>query len=172
MLATVVRGCVVAVSTFGAERGAETMWPDVSPWTWWGGVAALLSAWVAVEVWLRQRRVAVSVDGAIVSEEAPPVIPWHASLERCQTALVEYVEVPSGPVIGQTQIAATYAFLPYIYDLCQRLDEEGIPHPEIRKGLTFTGTGEWGEFLAKLWAVRHDPEAAKQVWPKMMEERT
>lgn len=56
MFAKLARACIGAVVLYAAERGAEAMWPSVTPWTWWGGAAAIAMIWVAVEVWLYRRR--------------------------------------------------------------------------------------------------------------------
>ena len=47
------------------------MWPDVTPWTWWAGSAALLAVWIAVEVflhcWRRSRKPQQDFDMPILS---------------------------------------------------------------------------------------------------------
>ena len=85
-------------------------------------------------------------------------------LERCHGELVKYIAKPYDYPIGQQEIAATQEFLPHVVKLCRILDEQGIPHPPIPRGLTFTGTGEWGRFLADLMAVQHDIELARRVY--------
>ena len=86
-------------------------------------------------------------------------------LERCHQEFVTYVGTPFGCPIGHREIAATQAFLPHVKRLGQILDEQGIPHPPIStKGLTFDGTGEWGDFLASLMAIQHDVEQARRVY--------
>lgn len=51
-----------AVVIFAAERGAETMWPEVTPYTWWGIAGAVLVVWAAVEWWLWTRRAPASTN--------------------------------------------------------------------------------------------------------------
>ena len=85
-------------------------------------------------------------------------------LKRCHAELVKYMAKPNNYPISQQEIAATQAFLPHVVKLCRILDEQNIPHPPIPKGLTFTGTGEWGLFLAELMAVQHDIELARRVY--------
>lgn len=55
MLGKVLRGCVGAGVIYAAERGAEVMWPEESPWTWWSAAAVLAVVWLAVEVWWHRR---------------------------------------------------------------------------------------------------------------------
>ena len=98
-----------------------------------------------------------------------PNAPWHDDLERCHEAFVKYIREPYEYPIGQQEIAATQAFLPHIVRLCHVLDEHNISHPPLDAGdLTFTGTGEWGDFMARLMAVRGDLEEARKVYPKML----
>ncbi len=40
---------------FGAEQGAELMWPTESPWMWWGIAGAIAALWIGFE-WFRRRR--------------------------------------------------------------------------------------------------------------------
>ena len=89
----------------------------------------------------------------------------QVELERCHAEFVKYIRNCSGEYpIGQQDIAATQAFLPHVVKLCRILDEQDIPHPPIPQGVTFTGTGEWGRFLANLMAVQHDIEQARRVY--------
>lgn len=55
-MARIGRGCVAAVVIFGAERGAEAMWPTMTPWAWWGGAAILGALWLGAEAVLYRRR--------------------------------------------------------------------------------------------------------------------
>ncbi len=95
--------------------------------------------------------------------------PWHEDLNRCHQELVKYIREPYDYPIGQQEVAATHAFLPHIVRLCHVLDEHDISHPPLdTSGLTFTGTGKWGDFMARLMAVRGDLEEARKVYPKML----
>ena len=88
-------------------------------------------------------------------------------LERCQQALVRYMGSPVGRPINEADIAATQELRPYVYALCEVLDAQEIPHPEVDAAIVFSGTAEWGEFLARLWAVRHDIDKARLVYQIM-----
>ena len=126
--------------------------------------AASLALWWWVYFppkWERRRREAKRAT-KLASTTTP--IEGVAELERCQKRLVIYLTVPVDSPVSQLQIAATQEFLPHVVRLCRILDEQGIPHPPIRRGLTFTGTGEWGRFLAELMAVQHDIERARRVY--------
>ena len=147
------------------------MWPDESAWTWWGVTATLASVWLLTEVilYLRKRRRRLGPE--ILTASLKPLAPWHEELERCHEEFVKYVGTPYEYPIGQREIAATQAFLPHIVRLCRVLDDHGIPHPPIDTGdLTFTGTGEWGTFLASLLALRSDVEAARSLYRDMKAE--
>ena len=112
--------------------------------------------------WIRRRVAARAARAEKLPSTAIAGIP---ELERCHAAFVEYIASCSDHYpIGQQDLAATQKFLPHLHDLCRVLNEQGIACPAIRRGITFTGTGEWGEFLAKLWAARHDIEQARRVY--------
>ena len=92
--------------------------------------------------------------------------PWHEALERCHAAFLEYMKVPASSPISNEEIAATQAFLPHVHELCRLLDKQGIPHPDIPDGLIFDDTGKWGDFMARLLAVRGDIDEARTVKEK------
>ena len=66
MVGKALRACIGVAAIYGAERGAETMWPDVTAWTWWAGSAALVAIWIAVEVWLHRGRRPAAFDMPIL----------------------------------------------------------------------------------------------------------
>ena len=151
--------------------GSFLMLSEFGPWHWYGiaGLMALgipftyISEWRA---WRKERRKRRSVARRTPSTR-PGKTPMRGiqELERCHQEFVKYVGTPYEYPIGHREIAATQAFLPYVKQLCRILDEQSIPHPSIPGGLTFTGTDEWGRFMAELWAVSHDIEAAQRVYP-------
>ena len=53
---TIIRGALGCGLAFGAERGAELMWPDESPWMWWSIAGAIAILWVGLELVHRRRK--------------------------------------------------------------------------------------------------------------------
>ena len=113
----------------------------------------------------------------IAASEAPRIMRWWRrrgwgttplkgvdELERCQQALIKYMEVPIHSPISEAEIAATGELLPHVHALIRVLDEQDVPHPKLDAGIVFTGTVVWRDFLAQLWAVRDDEEKARQVY--------
>ena len=78
------------------------------------------------------------------------VPPWHEDLERCHQELVKYMGTPLGRKIDHRIISASAALYPHMAKLCEVLDEQQIPHPEIDYGVTIVNTGIWSKFLGKL----------------------
>lgn len=88
---------------------------------------------------------------------------WHDDLWSAQAALVEYRRSLSGGDLDKH--AAKQALLPHLYALCRALDEMNIPHPPIDEGLfLLDNQAEWGDFIARLWAVRRDISLARKVY--------
>lgn len=99
-----------------------------------------------------------------------PKAPWHDDLDRCHRELVNYIREPYEYPIGQREIATTQAFLPHIVRLCRVLDKYSISYPPLdTRATTFTDTGKWGDFMARLMACQNDLAEARRVWPKMEE---
>ena len=112
--------------------------------------------------WFRRLR-----EAQRLAATAPTTTPIEGipELERCHAALVEYIASCTDKYpIGQQDIAASQKFLPHVVRLYRLLDEQNISHPPIRRGVTFTGTGELGRFLAELMAVQHDIKQARRVY--------
>ena len=145
--------------------------------SWGEGLTKTTDKWVMVVFWvlmvasvglilfglyrMRHPQGACNVDA--------PKAPWHDDLDRCHKKLVKYSREPYEYPVGHQEIAATQAFLPHIVRLCHVLDEHDISHPPLdTSDLTFTGTIEWGDFMARLMAVRGDLEEARKVYPKML----
>ena len=55
MFTTIARACVGGAVLFGAERGAEMMWPERSVWLWWGGASFIAGAWLIAEAFAYRR---------------------------------------------------------------------------------------------------------------------
>ncbi len=51
----VIRGSLGCGVMFGAERGAELMWPNEPPWMWWSIAGGIVVLWIVVE-WFHRRR--------------------------------------------------------------------------------------------------------------------
>lgn len=68
MFAAGIRLCVGSAAIFGAGRGTEIMWPEESPWLWWGASALIIAIWASIEIVLYRRRRKRQL-------EAVPVIP-------------------------------------------------------------------------------------------------
>ena len=62
-------------------------------------------------------------------------------------------------------LVAKQALLPHLHALCHELDETNIPHPPIKDSLfLLENQKEWGDFIARLWAVRRDIDKARKVY--------
>lgn len=163
---------------YGAERYAEVTWPEVPANEWLAisllsGVAMLFCLYIHKFASAAGKGVSLLrnvLHRAMVAVGLRSVsLRGQEELKRCHEAFVEYLEVPPGPIIGNMQVAASEKFRPHIEGLCQLLDEQGIPHPEIPDGIVFDNTHQWGMFLARLLASRDDLERARQVYPNMRE---
>lgn len=42
----IIEGVLVASILFSLERGAEMMWPQTTPWIWWGITGILFFMWM------------------------------------------------------------------------------------------------------------------------------
>ena len=153
-------------------------WPHVSPNTWLAisitsGAAMMfflywpnLSAW-----WARCKRTKESsaspwlLQSGIARGYGNQPISGISELERCREELVEYIRAATkNRMVDGEHIAASAKFLPHLLELCEILDAQEIPHPEVELGLVVLNGGEWGRFIAKLWAMRHDIVLARQVY--------
>ena len=103
----------------------------------------------------------------IRARRAPKALSSEAqtSLERCQKGIADYVRIAaSESVSGHETLGAWWAFRPDLTELSRILYEQEIPHPEIESSVGLNNAGEWSRFMATLWAVRHDVEAARRVY--------
>ena len=141
------------------------MLDDVAVWNRW--VGDMNPAWsgplmgggaVIIAMWLASR-----ILHAKTNAPNTVALGWHDELKRCHAAFLEYMKVPASSPISNEEIAATQAFLPHVHELCRLLDKQGIPHPVIPDGLVFDHTGKWGDFMARLLAVRGDLDEARKV---------
>lgn len=130
--------------------------PDMSPDLFIGaGVAGLLLfAWA--RWWPDKEGQRTRAD-----EDRPG---WHDDLWNAQEALVEYRRSLSGGDLDQH--AAKQALLPHLHALSHALDEANIPHPPISNESLFLldNQAEWGDFIARLWAVRRDIGLARNLY--------
>ena len=97
----------------------------------------------------------------------PTLVRGIAEIERCHQELVKYICSQQPDQIGFEDNALWVAFQPHIETVCRILDEQEIPHPEIDTDIILVGTREWGTFLAKVLAVKHDVEKARLVYGEM-----
>ena len=88
---------------------------------------------------------------------------WHGELWAAQEALVEYQRALTG---GEAdRLPAKQALMPHLHALCRVLDDENIPHPPIEESLfLLDNQAEWGDFIARLWAVRRNIRLARKVF--------
>ena len=116
-------------------------------------------------LWSQFKRLIKRSIGAGTTRSTP--IRGVAEIERCHRELVKYIRSQPPDPINFEHVALTQEFLPHIERACQILDEQNIPHPGIDADLVFDGMGEWGKFLARLLAVKHDVNKARLLHGEM-----
>ena len=116
-------------------------------------------------IWTRLTR---RIKRGIGADSTRPIpVSGIAEIERCHQELVNYIRSQPPDPINFKHVALTQEFLPHIERARQILDEQNIAHPDIDADLVFNGMSEWGAFLARLLAVKHNVQKARLVYGQM-----